>query len=545
MTTRSFFLTPAREISLKPFGTTCTRLASCVLLVFGSGLVGAAEGGGALPAGSGAEADRETDLVQVEGAQQAFDTLRTLQARQQWMEEEISRLQGQLSGGKKRVESLNQALREKEVMLSTLQGELDRLKQVNQKAEAARRLLTAENAKFAAALSQERTRADAQQQASSQQVDALQQRVAEKEAEALGLRARFSDLEAMRDQALSANLSLQAEKRALEETLDATQQSVEELVREAESLRATLESRHTEHQVLGRDKDKLEDELSKVQEKATDLERELRAQQSSHAQARAATEAEMVEHRVGKQELQTRLTQAQANLAELEGRLQSHQQTHGETLASVEGVSAKLRGENQALKTELAEAREEVEDLVQRLKVLEDTHSGAVAALERLQKDKADLQSQAEAEQKVVTDLRKRLSEAEAAAGNAESELTALRSQLPAAVGGSVTDEEVRQVAAESLIALRELYRKRGAMEKEAWTQARNKLESELRDQQLLLAQALSATSVYRVRRDDTLAKISKEIYGRAGRWPEIFEANRHVLADPDRLFPGMTLVIP
>jgi nucleoid-associated protein YgaU len=43
----------------------------------------------------------------------------------------------------------------------------------------------------------------------------------------------------------------------------------------------------------------------------------------------------------------------------------------------------------------------------------------------------------------------------------------------------------------------------------------------------------------------DTLSKIAKRHYGRADQWPRIFEANRDILKDPDRIYPGQELRIP
>ena len=51
--------------------------------------------------------------------------------------------------------------------------------------------------------------------------------------------------------------------------------------------------------------------------------------------------------------------------------------------------------------------------------------------------------------------------------------------------------------------------------------------------------------TLYQVRPSDNLAAISLRFYGRADQWRVIFEANRALLDDPDRLTPGMTLVIP
>lgn len=47
------------------------------------------------------------------------------------------------------------------------------------------------------------------------------------------------------------------------------------------------------------------------------------------------------------------------------------------------------------------------------------------------------------------------------------------------------------------------------------------------------------------VRQGETLASIARTYLGSAGAWREIYEVNREVVADPDRIFPGMELTIP
>ncbi len=49
----------------------------------------------------------------------------------------------------------------------------------------------------------------------------------------------------------------------------------------------------------------------------------------------------------------------------------------------------------------------------------------------------------------------------------------------------------------------------------------------------------------YTVVRGDTLGKIAKEHLGDARRYPEIFEANKPMLTDPDKIYPGQVLRIP
>jgi nucleoid-associated protein YgaU len=52
-------------------------------------------------------------------------------------------------------------------------------------------------------------------------------------------------------------------------------------------------------------------------------------------------------------------------------------------------------------------------------------------------------------------------------------------------------------------------------------------------------------SSTYTVKKGDTLSGIAKAVYGDAGRYPEIFEANKPMLKDPDRIYPGQVLRIP
>ena len=49
----------------------------------------------------------------------------------------------------------------------------------------------------------------------------------------------------------------------------------------------------------------------------------------------------------------------------------------------------------------------------------------------------------------------------------------------------------------------------------------------------------------YTVVSGDTLWKIAERMYGDGSKYPVIFEANRPMLEDPDKIYPGQELVIP
>lgn len=66
-------------------------------------------------------------------------------------------------------------------------------------------------------------------------------------------------------------------------------------------------------------------------------------------------------------------------------------------------------------------------------------------------------------------------------------------------------------------------------------------------DQMTVASSAPAATEskFYEVKKDDTLSKISKEMYGDANKYQKIFDANKPMLKDVDKIYPGQKLRIP
>jgi nucleoid-associated protein YgaU len=58
-------------------------------------------------------------------------------------------------------------------------------------------------------------------------------------------------------------------------------------------------------------------------------------------------------------------------------------------------------------------------------------------------------------------------------------------------------------------------------------------------------AAATAEAVFYTVKSGDTLGKIAAEHYGDAGKYPVIFEANKPMLTDPNKIYPGQSLRIP
>ena len=62
----------------------------------------------------------------------------------------------------------------------------------------------------------------------------------------------------------------------------------------------------------------------------------------------------------------------------------------------------------------------------------------------------------------------------------------------------------------------------------------------------LTVATAAEPESKYHtVKSGDTLSKIAKEAYGDANAYMKIFEANKPMLSDPNKIYPGQMLRIP
>ncbi len=50
---------------------------------------------------------------------------------------------------------------------------------------------------------------------------------------------------------------------------------------------------------------------------------------------------------------------------------------------------------------------------------------------------------------------------------------------------------------------------------------------------------------IHVVVKGDTLSKIAKAHLGNSRRWPEIFEANKDKIKDPNKIYPGQEFIIP
>lgn len=64
-------------------------------------------------------------------------------------------------------------------------------------------------------------------------------------------------------------------------------------------------------------------------------------------------------------------------------------------------------------------------------------------------------------------------------------------------------------------------------------------------DDQLTVKKQAPAAQYHTVESGDTLSAIAQQYYGDAGKYPVIFEANKPMLSDPNKIYPGQKLRIP
>ena len=64
-------------------------------------------------------------------------------------------------------------------------------------------------------------------------------------------------------------------------------------------------------------------------------------------------------------------------------------------------------------------------------------------------------------------------------------------------------------------------------------------------DDQIEVEAAAPEAQFHTVEADDTLSAMAQKYYGNSMKYPVIFEANKPMLSDPDKIYPGQVLRVP
>jgi nucleoid-associated protein YgaU len=210
--------------------------------------------------------------------------------------------------------------------------------------------------------------------------------------------------------------------------------------------------------------------------------------------------------------------------------------TDSDQLTTCRGDIAKLSARLQQQQLVLDEAQRRAEKAEKAAAAMNEAQAHAATEIERLSTELAMAKArQSEALQQAV-ELERRLATAEARLARA----TANTQDPPAGVGAGAGADSAPFEPAVALIS-------EGAEAEVAAEDSRVRPAAGLgigQSNQAPRVQA-SAPVFYEVRAADTLSRISARVYGDAGAWERIYEANRDLLTTPDALAPGMSLVIP
>jgi len=83
------------------------------------------------------------------------------------------------------------------------------------------------------------------------------------------------------------------------------------------------------------------------------------------------------------------------------------------------------------------------------------------------------------------------------------------------------------------------------ALEKAVLMAGNVKGVSEVRSDDVTAPAATEKVEYYEIVSGDTLSAVAQKYYGKASAYMRIFEANREVIKDPDKIYPGQKIRIP
>ncbi len=143
--------------------------------------------------------------------------------------------------------------------------------------------------------------------------------------------------------------------------------------------------------------------------------------------------------------------------------------------------------------------------------------------IEVLQSQVADLQAQLDRSRQQSGDLQQALRQTSGDLQASENEAARLTSQLEALLR---SHQGLQQLSQEQRAEL-------------------DDVRTRLEQAQSEVARLTGARGIYTVQPADSLSSIAEFFYRDGHRWPAIFQANAHLISDPDLIFPGMVLIVP
>jgi len=280
--------------------------------------------------------------------------------------------------------------------------------------------------------------------------------------------------------------------------------------------------------MLARDLRKAREETSRCLQQIDEHDRRLtEGAQALEAgrQAMAQLQAELQQVRSESEALRSEIGERDRRLTEGTQALEAGRQA----MAQLQAELQQVRSESEALRSKVGERDQRLTEGAQALET-------GRQAIVQLQAELQQVRSEGEG-------LRQEIARLQANVAATAQQLAETRALLPLRQGGTVTPDALRDIAHASALRL-EMARQELIHDPTARA-TYEAIVAQLAQEQLRLANAIAARGVYQVRSGDTLARVAARLYGGSDRWSEIYQANRHVLDDADRLLPDVTLVVP
>ena len=221
--------------------------------------------------------------------------------------------------------------------------------------------------------------------------------------------------------------------------------------------------------------------------------------------------------------------------------------------ARMEIQNKRLRAQVKAREEEIAQLQKKTEEMEALRAQLENLESELADQIQTAATEKQSLELQIASEHAERDNLQSALNESEWELEGVKQKLLdtqralkIARARLPLYAGGSGLNEHLRQQAADWFQKLRALYEQpHPKLSLAEWREERQRLQEGVAKWQESLAETLGMSVLYQVQSGDSLEKISQRFYGTPKHWQRIYGANRHLIDDPQRPLPGITLIIP
>ena len=129
--------------------------------------------------------------------------------------------------------------------------------------------------------------------------------------------------------------------------------------------------------------------------------------------------------------------------------------------------------------------------------------------------------------------------------GNEDNAAETIKKEVERALGSNISNLGVQY--SDGKVRLSGSAKSQAAKEKATLIAGNVKGVSNVDDDALKVAgEPISkASTFYTIQSGDTLSKIAAEKLGNASDYTKIFEANREVIEDPDKIYPGQVIRIP